>query len=75
MLIDSQVAVAIDLQTESSVFRNLLQHVVVETDAGLDLDRVCGVKIHCYADGGFIGRALYRTPPASGAQRISDVGP
>ena len=60
VIIDVEISFAREFQTEAAVLRNLLQHVIVETNAGMDSDRLRTVQIHAYLDVSLI------CPPANG---------
>ena len=72
VLVDLQVACAGQFEREAAVARDLLEHVVVEADAGRDRDRRRAIEVHPHVDVGFLGLARARSPcdrDGAGARR------
>src|SRR5258706_5987830 len=73
MLIDPQVALAVQLQAKSTVPGELLEHVIEEANAGVDANGAVAVEFHARVDGGFAGAPP--DPCAAREQRARDVRP
>src|SRR5208283_4738198 len=58
MLVHVQIAVRLQLQVESAVARNQLQHMVEKTDSAADLGATVAFNRHRNADVGFFGLAM-----------------
>ncbi len=52
-----RVALAGELQREAAVLGDLLEHVIEEAEAGLDMDRQFAIQVHFDLDVGFLGLA------------------
>ncbi len=75
VFVDVQVAFATQGKCKSTMTRDLLQHVIEETDAGGDVLRAVGVQVDGQANARLAGVALHGCGPFSAAQRIRDSGP
>ena len=85
VLVDLEVAVALDAEPDGRVLRDLLEHVVKEADAGRELRGRRGVEVHRDSDLGFLGvahdggaaRGIDELPgdfrPAEGLRVVADT--
>src|SRR6056297_493342 len=75
VLVDVQVTGAIEFQAEAAVSGNLLEHVIEESDAGRDRDRLRGIQIDFDLDPGLVGTALHPRGSRGVEQAGSDDRP
>ncbi len=75
MFVDFEITVALDLQTEAAVFRNLLEHVVVETNTRTDSDRIIGIEVNGGANRCLACFSLYLRLPRANALCVGDCRP
>ena len=75
VLVHVQVAVDLDLQLEAAVLADLLEHVVVEGQTGVDLRLGGAVQVQLDPDPGFLGVALDQRPARCVGQFVGDPGP
>ena len=64
--VDVQVALGAHRDVDQAVARELLQHVVKETDAGLDIVFAGAIEVDGGGDARLLGGAAHRRPPATG---------
>ncbi len=75
MLVDVQIALAGELQREAAVLGDLLEHVIEEAEAGLDVDRRLAIQVHVDLDVGFLGLADHGRHACLSSQASSDLRP
>ena len=75
VLVDLEVARAGELEREAAVSRNLLEHVIVEADAGRNGDRTRAVEVHPHPDVGFLRLAQDSCRACRAAQLLDDGSP
>jgi hypothetical protein len=69
VVVDVQVALGAQRDVDQAVAAELLQHVVEEADAGVDVVDAGAVEVDGGGDPRLLGRALDERPPSAAARR------
>src|SRR5690606_11560499 len=75
VLVDVEVASAVEAQAEAAMPGYLLQHVIIEADPGVDMNGVGRVEIDGRADPGFLRISRDRRQPGGSSQCLCDARP
>src|SRR5688572_27075178 len=59
MIIDYEITLTFDLQTDARMTRDLVEHMIKKTNSGFHADRVGLVQIHGHANLRFLGFAFH----------------
>ena len=70
-----QVSFYLDGQVDASVLADLFQHVVEESQSGMDVTGPVAIQVQTDIDIGFVGRTPHFGSPLSGEQEFSDTVP
>ena len=75
VLVDLEVALGVNGEVHHAVLAYLLEHVVEESQSGLDVTLTRAVEVHLNIDVGLLRRAPHLSGAFSGKQQFGNLGP